>query len=231
MRHLRYVKLRTTGDISVVQIEVTHFHGAHTDEFNDAVGRLVEEGVRKIVLNLAKVHNINSYALGAVLEAHMRLAKNGGRLCVANPTSALRTVFLITRVDRILDVCATEKEAITSFAPPLGYTQRRWSDWVVVLEPTRDLMGRVETEELCELIDAAAAEHHQGVVINMSELHVVTSEATAMLAAARRRAERLGSQLVTCCAARALAERLRSRGLDWPSFTTEEEAVHYCQRK
>ena len=63
------------------------------DELTATVNRLLDEGHREIVLDLAGSPNLDSAGLGVVVRAYTDVASRGGKLRIEGLTSNLRQAF------------------------------------------------------------------------------------------------------------------------------------------
>ncbi len=74
--------------------------------------RLIEGGQTRLLLNLRGVRYLSSDVLAVLVRRHERLDASGGslRLCGLDPL--LRDMVRITHLDRVLDVCSDEAEAL-----------------------------------------------------------------------------------------------------------------------
>ncbi|MDO8519946.1 MAG: STAS domain-containing protein [Deltaproteobacteria bacterium] len=70
----------------------------------------------KIVLDFSKVEFIDSACLGALVAVARKLRKNGGDVRIASPLEEVRSIFQITRLDKIFQIFANPEEAVTSFS-------------------------------------------------------------------------------------------------------------------
>ncbi|MGC2238898.1 MAG: STAS domain-containing protein [Pyrinomonadaceae bacterium] len=77
--------------------------------------RLVEEGEKKILLNLAGVSNIDSSGLGELIAGYATLQKNGGDLKLLNLTERVSEIMMITKLLTVFDAFDDEAQAIGSF--------------------------------------------------------------------------------------------------------------------
>jgi anti-sigma B factor antagonist len=77
----------------------------NTKLLEDELSRLVvDQGRSRLVVDLGNVSYLTSSTLAAFLALHKRLWAMGGRLVLANPQAYVEEVFLITSLDRILDI-------------------------------------------------------------------------------------------------------------------------------
>ena len=107
-----YVEEDSLGDIGILRIggKVKAEYG---NLIRDKIMEIIDEkGADSIVLNLSKVSFLNSFALTVFLEAHKILQNRGRRLVIAEPSAEVRKLLEITRLDTVLEVCDSEREAI-----------------------------------------------------------------------------------------------------------------------
>ena len=82
----------------------------------DKVQSLVLQGHRQIVLNFAQLSSIDSSGLGEVVATYVTATRNNAELRVINLTARVSDLLVITRILTVLDVCASEEEALRSFS-------------------------------------------------------------------------------------------------------------------
>jgi len=109
----------TTREVSGVTIvdlsgKITLGEGGVT--LRDEVRKLVGEGKKKIVLNLAEVNYIDSSGLGELVSAYTAVKNAGGELKLLNLTSKVRDLLVITKLVTVFDVKDDEAAAVSSFA-------------------------------------------------------------------------------------------------------------------
>ena len=80
----------------------------------EAIGAALLSGERKLLLNLAEVHYIDSSGLGELINTHTSVKKHGGQLQVIKLTNKVRDLLQITKLYTVLDIKADEAEAIAS---------------------------------------------------------------------------------------------------------------------
>ncbi len=76
--------------------------------------RLVDEGCRRLVLDLSAVQRISSTFVGKLLALHQRLAAVGGRLALCGLEPMVADVFELLRLRDMFGIYATEPEALQS---------------------------------------------------------------------------------------------------------------------
>ena len=81
---------------------------------NQIVG-LVDQGTKRLLVNLAGVRYIDSAGLGTLVGGLKRSAENGGELKVVNASDQIQRIFDITGLVRVFDSYLDEHEALGSF--------------------------------------------------------------------------------------------------------------------
>lgn len=76
-----------------------------------AITQLIAEGRLSIALNLAALASIDARGLGELVFAFTTLHRRGGKLTLIAPTPTLRKLLAITRLDKVLPICESEREA------------------------------------------------------------------------------------------------------------------------
>jgi anti-sigma B factor antagonist len=107
---------REVGGVTIVDLsgKITLGEGGIT--LREEVRKLVGEGQKKIVLNLAEVNYIDSSGLGELVSSYTSVKNAGGELKLLNLTSKVRDLLVITKLVTVFDVKDDEASAVSSFA-------------------------------------------------------------------------------------------------------------------
>jgi len=88
-------------------------------EFKDELLRVIAEGARHVVIDLAATTFIDSTALGVLLRGVQRLRdKSDGRLYVACSDPNICKVFEVTGLDRVFSVYPSREGALAEVPSP-----------------------------------------------------------------------------------------------------------------
>jgi len=101
-------------DVTVVRLE-GHLDIATSNEAQDRLNRLIDEGAVKILVNLAAVELVTSAGLRTLLSTAKRLSSSGGDLRISNLSDPASEVFEISGFSTILSVFDSEDEALQGF--------------------------------------------------------------------------------------------------------------------
>ncbi len=75
----------------------------------------IDAGSRQVLLNLRNVTFVDSSGLGVIVSALKHLGREG-ELKVCAPQAAVRSMFELTRLHRVIGIFNTEAEGLESFA-------------------------------------------------------------------------------------------------------------------
>lgn len=102
-------------NISILHIE-GKIIGNTADTFQRTIERQLEEGSRKLVVNLMDVPLIDSSALGAIILTVQGFRESGGKLVLLNPQRAVRDILEVTHLTSVLEIYDTEESALAAFS-------------------------------------------------------------------------------------------------------------------
>ncbi|MGI9065623.1 MAG: STAS domain-containing protein [Pyrinomonadaceae bacterium] len=106
---------RHVGDVTILDMDGKITIGEGSVALRTAIRRLLEEGKKKILLNLAKVGYIDSSGIGELVSSYTAINKEGGELKLLNLTQKLQDLLTITKLLTVFDVYDSEEEALASF--------------------------------------------------------------------------------------------------------------------
>jgi anti-sigma B factor antagonist len=123
-------KTRQSGDVIIIDLKGPITLGealAHGEKegagprpvvVGEIVRGLLQQGQRKIVLNLKDVSYVDSSGIGELVGAFTSVQRHGGQLKLLNPVAKVVNVLRLTRLDHLFPVESDEAAAIQSFALP-----------------------------------------------------------------------------------------------------------------
>lgn len=112
-----HISQRTVGDVSVLDVVGRMVLGERANDalFRSTVSDLLAAGKLQLVVNLAEVVQVDTSGLTALVNAHLTAARRGGALKLANPTTRVRDLLRITRLNTLFEVFDDEGAAVASF--------------------------------------------------------------------------------------------------------------------
>ena len=82
------------------------------------VRRLLAEGRTRVLVNLARVPQVDTMGLTEIVEAYLTTTRQGGVLKLEHPSPQVRELLRVTRLSAVLVVFDSEAEALASFQEP-----------------------------------------------------------------------------------------------------------------
>jgi len=106
------IKERRVNDVVILDVEGKILLGEGDVQLREAIQRLLQSGVKKILLNLADVPYIDSAGLGEIVRCYTTTRREGGELKLLNLTSRIRDLLTITKLITGFGCFDTEESAL-----------------------------------------------------------------------------------------------------------------------
>jgi anti-sigma B factor antagonist len=113
-----HIEERRVENVVVLNMDGSMRIGESVVVFRKTIQRLLDEGQRKILLNLSGITYIDSSGLGELIASHTLLKKHDGQVKLLNLTARVRELMVITKLLTIFDVYESESAALDSFEHP-----------------------------------------------------------------------------------------------------------------
>jgi anti-sigma B factor antagonist len=107
---------RAVGDVMVLDLKGRITMGEGDELLKDKVNSLVNQGHKKIILNLAEVPYIDSAGLGEIVRTYTTVSRQGGSLKLLNLTKRITDLLSITKLLTVFETFDSENDAVRSFS-------------------------------------------------------------------------------------------------------------------
>ena len=107
---------RAVADVMVLDVKGKITLGEGDELLKDKVNSLVNQGHKKMVLNLADVPYLDSAGLGEVVRAYTTVSRQGGSLKLLGLTKRISDLLSITKLLTVFETFDAENEAVRSFS-------------------------------------------------------------------------------------------------------------------
>lgn len=84
-------------------------------QFKKAFDKLIKEKEVKVVINLEKVGYIDSSGLATLVELLKNFRKSSSKLKLVSLSAKVRSLFEITKLEKLFDIIDKEEEAVKAF--------------------------------------------------------------------------------------------------------------------
>jgi anti-sigma B factor antagonist len=88
--------------------------GPEAGQINDQINSYIDQGKKRIVIDLAKVEWMNSSGLGILIGAIQTLKNNDGSLCLIHVSDRIKELLKITKLINVFDIKPDLESAIAS---------------------------------------------------------------------------------------------------------------------
>src|SRR4029453_7643660 len=112
-----HIREERQGDVGIVSID-NHLDTPAAPDFEQKLTQMVDEGVRRLVVDCGALVYVNSAGLKVFLLAAKRLDALGGRLVISTLGPSVMTIFKTIGFDRIMKIVATRDEALRALGTP-----------------------------------------------------------------------------------------------------------------
>jgi anti-sigma B factor antagonist len=109
------INTREVAQVTILDIEGRIILGDEIGSLRTAVHKLIAEGKKKIILNLAGVEYIDSSGVGELVGCYTTVRSAGGELKLLNLTQKVNDILYVTKLYTVFDIKDDEFTAVKSF--------------------------------------------------------------------------------------------------------------------
>src|SRR5436309_4159848 len=105
------IKERDVDGVVILSLE-RGLKGLGEATLKERLDELVRAGHMQILIDLGGLPYVDSTELGRLIRCHLSIRQAGGRVRLCNLSDRVRQLMKMTRLDTVLDIYATEAEAL-----------------------------------------------------------------------------------------------------------------------
>src|SRR5260370_39668624 len=109
------ISIRESSDVNILDLQGRATIGTGSDLLNGDLQKLIANGVRKLLLNLAGVTHLDSSGICAIIGTYVSLSRQGGSLKLLCPGGRVRAVLRVIRFPDIIPTFEDETHAPATF--------------------------------------------------------------------------------------------------------------------
>jgi len=109
------ISIRESADVTILALQGRVTIGVDSELLNVHLKKLVAQRVRKLLLNLEDVTQLDSLAISAVVGTYVSLARQGGSLKLVCPSGRVQDVLRVIHVADFIATFEDETQALASF--------------------------------------------------------------------------------------------------------------------
>ena len=112
------ISIREFGDVTIVDLRGrSTINGGESELLGDRLKELIAEGVRKLLLNLADLTQVDSSGVAVIIGAYVSLRDQGGDLKMLCPSGRVLEVFRVLHLMEVIPCFEDQTQALASFRP------------------------------------------------------------------------------------------------------------------
>lgn len=109
-----------SGDVQILRVQEAKLTYPILSAFLAEVRKLVEDGTRKLLLDLKAVTYADSASIGCLMDIRRLLQEQEGALKICGLQPRVETLISMTGVNKIIDIHREEDAALLAFASVQG---------------------------------------------------------------------------------------------------------------
>jgi anti-sigma B factor antagonist len=90
------------NDISIVELAGRVTLGRESGQIDAALGKLIDEGIKKFVIDLSKVDYMDSTGIGRIASCFGKITQSGAQARVSGARGLVMDLFRMTRLDTVI---------------------------------------------------------------------------------------------------------------------------------
>ena len=106
---------RPSGDVMILDVKGKLTIGEGDELLKDKINSLIQQGHKKLILNLEGVPYVDSAGLGEIVRTYTTVSRQGWNLKLLNLTKRIEDLLSITKLLTVFDTYESEQEALSSF--------------------------------------------------------------------------------------------------------------------
>lgn len=110
-----HVEVRKQGDVVILDLQGKLTAGLGDELLRDTVTELLDEGWKKILLNLSAVTFMDSAGVGELVAGLKKAKRQGAELKLLNAGEKVQSTLYIARLLPVFELFQDEREALSKF--------------------------------------------------------------------------------------------------------------------
>jgi anti-sigma B factor antagonist len=112
------VSIRKSGEVTILDVRGrSTVDSGESQLLGNHLQELVANGVRKLLLNLAELIQVDSSGISVIVETYLSIRRQGGDLRLLCPRGRVLEVFKVLRLLEVIPSFDDEAQAVASFRP------------------------------------------------------------------------------------------------------------------
>lgn len=113
------IRKRMMNEVAILEVSGKLLGGPpSSQELKDQIYQLLDEGVKKFVIDLEGVKRMNSSGLGILISIHASIRNRDGILKLSAVNETMEGILVLTKLNSIFELYKTAEGAAQSFSTP-----------------------------------------------------------------------------------------------------------------
>ena len=109
------VKRTEEGDVVVLEVSGKVMGGSDSDKFKSVIVSLIDEGVKKLLIDLSRVPWMNSSGVGILISAYTSMKNSGASVKFLNINERVKAILMVTKLLTVFESYYSRDDALASF--------------------------------------------------------------------------------------------------------------------
>jgi anti-sigma B factor antagonist len=109
------IEERIVNNVTILDLKGKVTLGEGDEALKDKINSLVQQGHKRILLNLGEVPYIDSAGLGQIVRTYTTVTRDGGQLKLVHLTKRIEDLLMITKLLTVFETFDSESEAVKSY--------------------------------------------------------------------------------------------------------------------
>src|SRR5436305_3809117 len=110
------IKQREAGDVTIMDLSGKITIGEGSVQLREKVRQLLNDGKKKILLNLGDVSYVDSSGIGELVSSYTTTRNQAGQLKLLNLTKKIQDLLSITKLLTVFETFDAERAALDSYS-------------------------------------------------------------------------------------------------------------------
>ena len=113
-----HISIRESGDVTIMDLQGrSTINGGESELLSGHLQELVAKGVRKLLLNIGDLSQVDSSGVSVIIETCVSLKRHGGELKLLCPGGRVLQVLTVFHLLDLIPSFDDEAQALASFGP------------------------------------------------------------------------------------------------------------------
>ena len=108
--------IRKVGEVTIIELKGKITIGAGDLQMREAIHAVLNEGSRKLIVDMSQVTTIDSSGVGELVGCFTTATHKGAKMKLMSLPAKISDVLTVTQLITVFDVYPNEAEAVASFA-------------------------------------------------------------------------------------------------------------------